>query len=51
MVLCIIVDNGVNSESEDSNDEEEIHEADDLTEKEDMETVPGCSDRAQEKWQ
>ncbi|XP_052274685.1 uncharacterized protein LOC127874419 isoform X3 [Dreissena polymorpha] len=52
-----ITDNGVNSESEDSNDEEEIHEADDLTEnaiEEDMETVPvstlgavqGCSVRS-----
>ncbi|XP_052214427.1 uncharacterized protein LOC127833293 isoform X2 [Dreissena polymorpha] len=51
------LDNGVNSESEDSNDEEEIHEADDLTEnaiEEDMETVPvstlgavqGCSVRS-----
>ncbi|KAH3741159.1 hypothetical protein DPMN_047879 [Dreissena polymorpha] len=37
---------------QDSKDEEEIHEADDLTEKEDMETVPGCSVRSNpDKWQ
>jgi hypothetical protein len=31
-IVLSLTDNGVNSESEDSNDEEEIHEADDLTE-------------------